>query len=92
METNRAPIGCRSGLSRPDTHDQTHAVLSDPVIGPLWSEAKRLSDKHNPVAEYINPSVAAGGLDFSDTVEITYILGFDEMENVSDFVNRFTTR
>ncbi len=35
METNRAPIGCRSGLSRPDTHDQTHAVWRGVSISPL---------------------------------------------------------
>ncbi|MBO6768710.1 MAG: hypothetical protein JJ901_10485 [Erythrobacter sp.] len=65
------------------------ALLADPHIGPIWAEAKRLSDLHNPVAAYVNPAVAAGGLDFSDTVEIAYIFGFDDMEGVGDFVERF---
>lgn len=64
-------------------------LLADPAIGPIWAEAKRLSDLHNPVAEYVNPAVAAGGLDFSDTVEVAYIFGFDDMTGAGDFVDRF---
>lgn len=65
------------------------ALLSDPQVGPIWAEAKRLSDQYNPKADYVNPAVAAGGLDFSDTVEIAYIFGFDDMDGVGDFVERF---
>lgn len=74
-----------------NTKDGSHweALLSDPRIGPIWTEAKRLSDMYNPVADYVNPAVAAGGLDFSDTVEIAYIFGFDDMDGVGDFVERF---
>lgn len=73
------------------TKDGSHwqALLSDPRIGPIWTEAKRLSDYHNPKAAYVNPAVAAGGLDFSDTVEIAYIFGFDDMAGVGEFVDRF---
>jgi hypothetical protein len=74
-----------------NTDDASHwaRLLADPVIGPVWAEAKRLSDLHNPVAAYVNPAVAKGGLDFSDTVEIAYIFGFDDMTGVGDFVERF---
>ena len=74
-----------------NTKDGSHwaALLGDPVVGPIWAEAKRLSDYHNPKAAYVNPAVAAGGLDFSDTVEIAYIFGFDDMAGVGDFVERF---
>ena len=74
-----------------NTDDGSHwaALLADPLVGPIWAEAKRLSDYHNPKAAYVNPAVAAGGLDFSDTVEIAYIFGFDEMGGVGDFVERF---
>ncbi|MDX1459804.1 MAG: hypothetical protein R3348_01995 [Xanthomonadales bacterium] len=64
-------------------------LLSDPHIGPIWREAKRLSDLYNPVAEYVNPAIAAGGLDFSDTVEIAYIFGFDDIDGVGEFLERF---
>ncbi|MCJ8190694.1 hypothetical protein [Sphingomicrobium aestuariivivum] len=74
-----------------NTKDGSHwaALLSHPEVGPLWTEAKRLSDLHNPRAAYVNPAVAAGGLDFSDTVEVAYIFGFDDMAGVGDFVARF---
>lgn len=64
-------------------------LLNDPRIGPIWTEAKRLSDLHNPKADYVNPAVAAGGMDFSDTVEVSYVFGFDDMYGVADFVERF---
>ncbi len=75
-----------------NTKDGSHwaVLLSDPVIGPIWTEAKRLSDYHNPKAAYVNPAVAAGGLDFSDTVEVAYIFGFDDQKGVGDFVEQFT--
>lgn len=74
-----------------NTEDGSHwqVLLADPQTGPIWREAKRLSDTHNPVAEYVNPAVAAGGLDFSDAVEIAYIFGFNDMAGVGDFVQRF---
>ncbi|MEL6414810.1 MAG: hypothetical protein AAFQ15_07710, partial [Pseudomonadota bacterium] len=41
-------------------------VLADSEIGAIWREAKRLADERNPSSAYVNPSVAAGGFDFSD--------------------------
>ncbi len=75
-----------------NTDDGSHwpALLADPRAGLIWTEAKRLSDLHNPVADYVNPAVAAGGLDYSDAVEIAYIFGFDDMAGVGEFVDRFT--
>jgi len=74
-----------------NTDDGSHweVLLTDPNLGPLWTEAKRLSELHNPVADYVNPAVEKGGLDFSDTVEIAYIFGFEDMAGVGDFVDRF---
>lgn len=74
-----------------NTDDGSHwaALLDHPEIGPVWAEAKRLSEFHNPQAEYVNPAVEKGGLDFSDTVEIAYIFGFEDMAGVGDFVERF---
>lgn len=74
-----------------NTHDAVHwpALLGDRRIGAIWTEAKRLSDLHNPTAAYVNPAVSAGGLDFSDTAEVAYVFGFDDMADVGDFVARF---
>lgn len=51
----------------------------DLLVGAIWTEAQRLADEANPVAVYVNPDVAKGGLDFSDTVEVAYIFGFEGM-------------
>ena len=60
-------------------------VLADPKIGPIWEEAKRLADEKNPSSAYVNPSVAAGGFDFSDTSEMTHVFGLDILDNVPQF-------
>lgn len=60
-------------------------VLADPEIGAIWKEAKRLADEKNPGAAYVNPSVAAGGFDFSDTSEMAHIFGLNVLDNVPLF-------
>ena len=60
-------------------------VLEDPGIGPLWQEAKTLADAKNPTAAYVNPSVEAGGFDFSDTAEMAHIFGLEALNDVGDF-------
>lgn len=81
-----------NGTPAYNTDDGSHwdALLNDPEIGPIWAEAKRLSELHNPTAAYVNPAVEKGGLDFSDTVEIAYIFGFEDTQGVGDFVEQFT--
>lgn len=64
-------------------------VLANPRIGPMWQEAKRLADEHNPGAAYVNPAISDGGFDFSDTVEAAHILGFGDMSDHTDFFDRF---
>lgn len=60
-------------------------VLADKSIGQIWAEAKRLADDRNPASAYVNPSVTAGGFDFSDTAEMTYIFGLESLNDVSEF-------
>lgn len=61
------------------------AVLADPLIGEIWREAKILADDRNPEAAYVNPSVVAGGFDFSDTSEMVHVFGLDALANVEMF-------
>lgn len=65
-------------------------ILAHPDFGAVWTEAKTIADARNPDAAYVNPSVAKGGLDFSDTAEVAYILGFDQMPDVEAFIAAFT--
>jgi hypothetical protein len=64
-------------------------VLADQRVGAIWREAKRLSDLHNPKSAYVNPSVAAGGFDFSDAAEAAWIFGFEEMPDADAFFATF---
>ena len=64
-------------------------LLAHPDFGPVWTEAKTIADARNPDAAYVNPAVAKGGLDFSDTAEVAYILGFDKMVGVDAFIATF---
>ncbi|WP_041522128.1 hypothetical protein [Gilvimarinus agarilyticus] len=59
------------------------------ALAPLWIEAKRLSDENNGHAGYDNPTIAVGGFDFSDTVEATWIFGFNQLETTDDFFKKF---
>ena len=63
-------------------------VLADPIVGPMWREAKGLADAKNDTAAYVNPSVKAGGFDFSDTVEATHVFGMEDLDDVEGFFAR----
>lgn len=62
-------------------------VLADPKIGALWEAAKQLADKKNPNSAYVNPSVSAGGFDFSDTSEMVHVFGLNVLDNVPLFLD-----
>ena len=64
--------------------------VSDPKLTKIWQLAIELSDKYNgQEGRYNNEAIAAGGLDFSDTSEVCWILGLKDIENTEDFFNRF---
>jgi uncharacterized protein len=60
-------------------------LLSDPRSGAIWAEAKRLADQANSASAYVNPAVAKGGVDFSDTVEVAYIFGLETIADHEGF-------
>ena len=52
----------------------------------IWSEAIDLGNTYNGIdGRYYNESIAKGGLDFSDTAEICYILNLTEIEDSISF-------
>lgn len=52
----------------------------------IWSEAIDLGNTYNGIdGRYYNESIAKGGLDFSDTSEICYILNLTEIEDSISF-------
>lgn len=64
-------------------------VLEHPKVGNIWLVAQMLSEENNIVAGYNNEAVEAGGFDFSDTVEICWIFGFNAINDVDDFFKEF---
>ncbi len=60
------------------------------ISSQAWTEANRVSTKYNGVnGRYNNQAIADGGADFSDLVEITYILGITDVETVAKFFTKF---
>ena len=65
------------------------AALAHPKTGAIWEEARRIVEEKNGTTGYENPSIKAGGFDFSDTAEAAWIFGFDELPDVSAFFEEF---
>ncbi len=72
-----------------ETFTDWSAVLADPVNGATWAEAKRVADAANPVSTYLNPAIDSGGFDFSDTAELTWIFGFNDLADHEAFFETF---
>lgn len=64
--------------------------IKDPKILHIWELAIELADQYNGVdGRYLNTSVAAGGLDFSDLSETCWILGLADIADAAAFMDRF---
>jgi hypothetical protein len=88
----KIPDGNATGNGSPGfntTEDAAWAPLtSAPVMGGVWRQARVLAREKNGTG-YNNRSIAAGGLDFSDTAEAMWIFGYEGMHGVDDFVATF---
>jgi hypothetical protein len=52
----------------------------------IWELAVSIGNDHNgKEGRYLNTSIAAGGLDFSDLSEVCYILGIEKLEDANEF-------
>ncbi|MAJ32668.1 MAG: hypothetical protein CMC18_08530 [Flavobacteriaceae bacterium] len=62
------------------------ALFLNEELQKIWSEAIDLGNTYNGIdGRYYNESIAKGGLDFSDTAEICYILNLTEIEDSISF-------
>lgn len=60
--------------------------LSDSKLIDIWQLATTLSNKYNgKEGRYTNEMIAAGGVDFSDLVEVCWILGINDFKESRDF-------
>jgi hypothetical protein len=65
------------------------ALIAHPRLGPLWKEAREVSLRTNGKGGYDNKNIGAGGFDFSDASENTWIFGFNYLVGVDDFFAEF---
>lgn len=64
--------------------------IKDPRLIEVWQLAIELSNRYNgQEGRYLNEAISAGGLDFSDTSEVCWILGLQDIKDIKDFFNRF---
>ena len=59
-------------------------------LSAIWQLAVELSDKYNgSEGRYNNEAIGAGGLDFSDTAELCWILGIEDIKDTEQFFRQF---
>ncbi len=66
------------------------AHINDPELVNVWHEAIKLGIRYNgKEGRYNNEAVAAGGLDFSDTAEVCWMLGLENIRDAEAFFQYF---
>ncbi len=93
---NRIPDGnaANNGSPQFNTRDGSQFVIALALpngLGACWAEARRVADENNfsGNGHFENPAIEAGGFDFSDVVEATWIFGFNSLRNVNSFFATF---
>ncbi len=92
----KIPDGNTRDNGTPDFRDDRkidlNTYLSDPHLLSVWQTAIDIANKYNGHAgRYLNESIAAGGLDFSDFSEVCWIFGLNELKDAHDFFGTFFT-
>ncbi len=66
------------------------SLVNDPVLINVWDLAIQLGLKYNgKEGRYNNEAVASGGLDFSDTAEVCWMLGLENIRDAKAFFEYF---
>ncbi len=64
--------------------------IKDPHLKRIWELAVELGNEYNgKEGRYNNEAVSAGGLDFSDTAEVCWILGLEKIKDTKKFFKRY---
>ncbi|SHJ41488.1 hypothetical protein [Pseudozobellia thermophila] len=78
---------------RSPSYRQWKTKVSDKKLNDVWQLAVDLGLKYNGKdGRYNNEAVAKGGLDFSDLSETCYILGIEDIKDVSGFFERYSSK
>ncbi|MCW5517120.1 hypothetical protein [Muriicola sp. Z0-33] len=77
------------GFRTPE-YSQWKTDISEPALKELWQHAVQIGNKYNGVeGRYNNEAIAAGGLDFSDTSEVCWILGLQDIKDTAEFFSLY---
>ncbi len=67
--------------------------ITDQKLVKIWETAIEIANRYNGQEErYHNPSIAKGGLDFSDVSETCWIFGFDHLVDAELFFKEFASQ
>ncbi len=65
-------------------------AIADPETGELWRIARDIADEYNGKDDrYLNESIQAGGMDFSDVAESCWIFGYEGIVDAEEFFSVF---
>lgn len=77
------------GFRTPE-YSQWKAKIREPALKKLWQHAVDIGNKYNGVeGRYNNEAIGAGGLDFSDTSEVCWILGIQDIKDTAEFFDLY---
>lgn len=64
--------------------------IKEPRLVSIWELAIAIANQYNGVEKrYNNPAIAEGGIDFSDVAEISWIFGFETLNDENAFFKEF---
>ena len=91
---NKIPDGNAEGNGTPGFNSPAghlwNEVLAAGETGEIWRIARDLANKYNGAeGRYLNESIAAGGMDFSDTAESCWVFGFVDLADAEAFFTEF---
>lgn len=91
----KIPSGNESGNGTPGfrsaSFKEWRSKISTPELMQVWQVAMDIANKYNgKEGRYNNEAISAGGLDFSDFVEVCWIFGLRDIENAEDFFDLYS--
>jgi len=91
---HKIPDGNLTGNGSPgfrsENVDGWKKYITDANLLNVWHQAIQISYQFNgKEGRYMNEAIAAGGLDFSDTAEVCWILGLEDLSDVKAFFQYF---
>lgn len=91
----KIPDGNAVGNGSPGFRSKTavnwQEYVSDVRLTETWTVAVEIANKYNGAdGRYLNEAIQAGGLDFSDVTETTWIFGFSDLADATDFFEEFS--